>query len=253
MNFRICSILSIGLSLFSSQQIFAGSLAESWEGDTKLNANIYVFAADTSGSIQKGNIKYDVDQPFKESVKELDSSFMAHLDLSKGKWGIYVDKQIVKTSQDKQILSVPLALSTKLDQSSYGIYYQAYLSPETAAGKYSKLIVEPTIGVHHTDVKAELGVANSSMQTSASWNEVFWGARFKYNFDSPWNLASELTFGADNTHSAQAYIGYRVPVFEHNINVRAGYRYFSQDYKSGDFHWDIQQRGPVIGINLPIF
>ncbi len=37
------------------------------------------------------------------------------------------------------------------------------------------------------------------------------------------------------------------------INLRAGYRYFEQDYKSNNFHWDIRQYGPVIGINLPIF
>ena len=251
MNIKKYLYLSFG-ALFS-QAAAAGSFAESFEGAPKLNINLYVFAADVDGSVGKGNIKYDVDQPFKETVKELDESYMAHVDLSKGKWGIYADRQIVKTSQDKQAMHLPVAVNTKLDQSSYGAYYQAYVSPELTAKKQPKLIVEPTIGVHRTEAKAALAVLNQSAETGASWDEFFRGSRFKYNFNSPWNLASEVTFGAENTVSAQAYLGYRIPAFNRAVNVRAGYRYFEQDYKSNNFHWEIRQHGPVIGINLPIF
>ena len=251
MNIKKYLYLSFGV-LFS-QAAAAGSFAETFEGAPKLNLNLYVFAADVDGSIGKGNAKYDVDQPFKETVKELDESYMAHVDLSKGKWGIYADRQMVKTSQDRQAMHLPVAVHTKLEQNSYGAYYQAYVSPELTAKNQPKLIVEPTIGVHRTEAEAALAVLNQSAETEASWNEFFWGSRFKYNFNSPWNLASEVTFGAENTRSAQAYLGYRIPVFNRALNVRAGYRYFEQDYKSSNFHWEIRQHGPVIGINLPIF
>ncbi|MDR0236135.1 hypothetical protein [Acinetobacter sp.] len=232
---------------------FAESFTETWQGPVKLNLNLYVFAADVDGSIQKGKIKYDIDQPFKETVKDLDQSFMGHVDLSKGKWGLYADHQYIKTSQEKRAMYIPIALSSQLNQSSYGVYYQAYVSPEITSQHQAKFIVEPTVGLHRTEAEATLGALNQTLATDAKWTEFFWGSRFKYNFDSPWNLASELTFGTENTWVAHAYLGYRIPVLNRNFNLRAGYRYFEQDHKSNNFHWEVRQHGPVIGINLPIF
>lgn len=236
-----------------SQSTFANSFTESFEGTPKINANMYVFAADIDGTLSEKNIKYNVDQSFNETLKHLDQVFMAYLDISKGDWGIYVDKQLVKTSEAEQVFNVPVALKTKLDQTSYGIYYQAYKTPISPSQQFSKFIVEPTIGVHHTEAKATLSALGITKDAEINWNEFFWGARFRYNFDSPWNLASEITIGEKDTISAHAYLGYRIPVFKRFVNVRAGYRYFKQDYESNGFHWDIRERGPVIGINLPIF
>lgn len=243
--------LSIGL-LFN-QVAMAESFLETFQGTPKLNVNLYLFAADVDGSVSKGEMKYTVDQPFRETLKTLDSSFMAHADLSKGKWGLYADKQIVKTSQQAQVIYLPIAVHTKLDQSSYGVYYQTYISPEYTIKNQAKLIVEPTIGIHRTKAEATLTALNQSIETDAKWNEFFWGSRFKYNFNSAWNLSSEMTFGIENTLSAQAYIGYRIAVLNRDVNLRVGYRYFEQDYKSNDFQWDIRQHGPVVGINLPVF
>ncbi|MDV2468104.1 hypothetical protein QR674_03810 [Acinetobacter chinensis] len=251
MHFK--SYLFFSMAIIFSQVATAGSFSDTFQGSPKLYINLYAFAADVDGSINQGHIRYDVDQPFKETVKELDSAFMVHADISKGLWGFYTDKQTVKTSQNKHALQLPVALNTKLNQDRYGIYYQAYISSETAQNNQPRLIVEPTAGIHHTEAKATLSVLNQSVKADQSWDEFFWGTRFKYNFNSPWNLASEITFGTENTVSAHAYAGYRIPVMNRYINLRAGYRYLEQDYKSGNFHWDIIQKGPVIGINLPIF
>ena len=69
MNIKKYLYLSFG-ALFS-QAAAAGSFAESFEGAPKLNINLYVFAANVDGSVGKGNMKYDVDQPFKKQLKSL--------------------------------------------------------------------------------------------------------------------------------------------------------------------------------------
>lgn len=250
---KLNKITYFSIGILMSQLTMANTFTDTFKGPTNLNLNVYVFAADVDGSIGKGPYKYHVDQPFKETIKELDNAYMLLGDLSKGQWGIYADKQVVKTSEEVTELNIPIALSTKLDQSRYGIYYKAYVSPELTQQNYPKFVVEPTIGVHHTEAKAKLSVLNIKADADASWNEFFWGSRFKYNFDSPWNLASELTFGVHDSISAHAYIGYRLPMFKQDFNLRAGYRYLKQDHDANDFNWNIKQRGPVIGINLPIF
>lgn len=251
MKLKIISCLSIGL--FLSPFTLAGSFTDTFKGPTKLNLNVYVFAADVDGTIGQGPFNYAIDQPFKDTIKQLDNAYMFLGDLSKGKWGIYADKQIVKTSDEVTEMNIPIALSTKLDQSRYGIYYKAYESTEQTQHHYPKFVVEPTIGVHHTETKAKLSVLNIKADADTSWDEFFWGSRFQYNFDSPWNLASELTFGADDSISAHAYLGYRIPAFNRDFNARVGYRYLKQEHESDGFHWDIKQYGPVIGINIPIF
>ena len=237
----------------------ANSFSDSWEGPAKLNLNLYLFAADVDGTLSKGPIAYNVNQPFKDTLGELDDSYMLHLDLNKGLWGAYIDSKLIKTSAAQQVYTVPIALRTSLEQSSFGLYYQAYVSESRtqtkSAGEKSRprFIVEPTIGVHRTEVDATLSALQHRTETSAAWNEFFWGSRFKYNFDSPWNLAAEMSFGVEDTRSAQTYFGYRQPIFGHPVNFRLGYRYFEQNHHTNNFHWDIKQHGPVIGLSLPIF
>ena len=242
-------IAPIIFSLIATAQ--AKSLSESFEGKPKININLYLFAADINGKVSEKNIEYDVNQSFNETVKNLDRVFMSYIDFNKGDWGFYIDKQLVKTSEDQTVFNIPVAVNTRLDQTSYGIYYQAYKSPEI--NQKHKWIVEPTIGLHRTEVDATLSASGMTKKAEMNWNEFFWGTRLRYNFNSPWNLASEITVGEKDTLSAHAYLGYNIPIFKQHINLRAGYRYFQQDYRTHNFHWDIQQSGPVIGLNIPIF
>lgn len=256
------SLLAVlSLSVFSQLSHSENAFTESFSGSPQINTNIYVFAADISGSIGEKiagqPINYQVDQPFDETVKHLNQAFMGYIDFRKGDWGVYIDKQYVKTSEKDEVLDIPLAVQTKLDQTSYGIYYQAYKSPTKNAFERPKVIFEPTIGVHHTEAKAKLAAnvlgSLRTVQADVNWNEFFWGARFRYNFNSPWNIASEVTVGENDTLSAHAYVGYNIPVYKRIINLRAGYRYFHQDHTSGNFNWDITEKGPVVGFNIPIF
>jgi len=38
-----------------------------------------------------------------------------------------------------------------------------------------------------------------------------------------------------------------------NLNINLPAFAFEKNYKSNNFHWNISQQGPVLGINLPIF
>lgn len=229
------------------------NISNSWEGPVKVNLNLYAFAADANGEIKKGNVRYDVDQSFKDSLDYLDETYMLHLDVNKGRWGAFYDTKMAKFSTEANTPYTPVVADAKLKQHSLGVYYQAYISEKNTNNHYPRFIVEPMIGVHHTDLKATLGAFNQSVHTSADWNEVFWGSRFKYNFDSPWNLSAEVSLGAEDTLATQAYLGYRKEIFKRPVNFRVGYRYFEQDHHSDDFKWHISQHGPVLGINLPLF
>lgn len=238
-----CFIVICSLSGF---QAHAESIKESFAGETKVFLNIYGFAADIDGVIGYQGLNYQLDQPFKDTVDALDQALMGHLEINKGKWGIFSDIQYVKTEEKKQVYSFPVVLSTKVNLSNLGIYYRAYEQFPDGQG----LVIEPSLGVNYTDLEGVLGALGKQVSVGEDWYEYFGGVRLRYNNDSPWNLAAQYTYGTEQTQIAQAYLGYRQKVFTAPVNFRVGYRYVSQDYKNDSFKWDTVQQGPVIGIGV---
>ena len=99
MKIKIYSLLSIGIFIGQSTQ--AKRFIEGLHGALKLNPNMYAFGADEDNTIGQKNLIF------------------------------FADWQTAATSQEKHAFSLPIALNTQLDQTSYRIYNQAYLSPET--------------------------------------------------------------------------------------------------------------------------
>ena len=100
MKIKVYSLLSIGI--FMSQRTQVKRFIEGLHGALKLNPNIYAFGADVDNTISQENLNS------------------------------FTDWKTVATSQKKYALSMSIVLNTQLDQTSYRIYNQAYLSPETA-------------------------------------------------------------------------------------------------------------------------
>ncbi|WP_336953878.1 hypothetical protein [Acinetobacter sp. AS167] len=148
--------------------VYAESFIDSFDSHEKSNLNLYTFAADVDEPIKKEEIKYNIDQRFKEIVKELDHSFMAHAELIKGKWGIYANQQIIKPSQEKQTRYLPISINNQLDQGSSGTYYRAHISPAFSFKNLPKPIIEPKIGMHCTKPKAS--TLNQSTDIGSVWN-----------------------------------------------------------------------------------
>ena len=99
MKIKVYSLLSIGI--FMGQSTQAKRFIKGLHGALKLNPNMYAFGADEDNTIGQKNLNF------------------------------FADWKTTATSQEKHALSLPIALNTQLDQTSYRVYNQAYLSPET--------------------------------------------------------------------------------------------------------------------------
>lgn len=103
MKIKIYSLLSIGI--FMSQSTQAKRFIEGLHGALRLNPNMYAFGADVDNTISQKNLNF------------------------------FADWKTAATSQEKHAFSLPIALNTQLDQTSYRIYNPTYLSPETTQFK----------------------------------------------------------------------------------------------------------------------
>lgn len=228
-----------------------------------LYLSLYGFASEVNGNIGMGNKTTNAYVPFSEIWHNLDSNFMGYLDFNKDKWGLALDYQYSKVSMDKQtgmqIMShttIPLDINlmTKLNRTSVGIYYTAI--DKSFPSSKQRLRLEPTIGIHFTNVSAKVGASSAYLpqqlneERSIYWSEPYIGTRFLFEFNKKWNLAGQVDFGTKNSKGYQVYVGHRTKVFDLPANIRIGYRMISQKHREGDFNWNIRQYGPVVGLSL---
>lgn len=232
-----------------------------------LYLSLYAFTPKTDGTIGMGSRQISSRIPFSETWENLDFAFMGHVDLKKGKWGVYLDQQYAKVSMDKQAgvqitpnTAIPIKadLKTELNRTSIGMYYTALDTSEDRQRK-RRFVLEPTVGIHLTNVSAKMNAFSPGLPYSVResrsiyWSEPYLGTRFLYEFNEKWNLAGQVDFGTRHSKGYQVYLGYRTKLFNLPANVRIGYRRIDQKHREGDFNWHVKQYGPVIGVSLQFY
>ncbi|MBP6861615.1 MAG: hypothetical protein KBC57_04575 [Neisseriaceae bacterium] len=228
--------------------------AQATEAPLRVYVSAYGFAAKIKGDVAIGPLKHSVDVPFSDTWDNLDSAYMAYLDVAKGRWGAYIDKQYVKTTNADQVGPAQLRLKTKLDRTSVGVYVTAFDTGTNDQGQ--RFSLAPTIGLHFTSVTAELKASaiglSKQANRSASWREPYIGTRFLYDLNPHWNVAGQVDIGSRHSKGYQAYVGYRTELFKQPTNLRLGYRVIDQKHQQGNFNWDIKQSGPVLGLSMQL-
>lgn len=223
----------------------------------------YVWASSLGGNIGLAGYSAPVHLPFREIFDHLDAVAMGNVEFAWKRGGLYVDGQYSKTSQQEQLLGVPIDMTVKITRLSGGGFYKAIVVPlgaDNASGGVRKLSIEPTAGLRWTQlaIRADSPIARAAKK--ANWTDPFVGLRLNADIARRWNLAAETDFvvGGD-AHSgvnAQAYLGYRLSLGRQSTVLRLGYRYLKQDYSQPDFTglgrflWDTEQKGPVAGISM---
>ncbi len=226
----------------------------------------YVWGASLGGDLGLAGLQTGAHLPFGDIFKHLDIAAMGNLELVNGRWGGYLDAQHVKTSQTEQVLSIPVDLDIRTTRVAGGFYYKAWIVPlsgETAFGVQRNISFEPTAGLRWTDLKARAAAAPLALQTSkgASWVDPFVGLRMNADLSRHWNLFVQgdvggFGAGSDISVNAAAMLGYRTHVLGQRTILRAGYRFIYEDYDQPDFTgrgrfvWDMQQRGPLVGMSV---
>ena len=228
------------------------------EREWKVIISPYVWATSLNGDTSVLGVPAHVNVPFDETLKNLDIAIMGNAEITNGIVGAYFDGQYAKVSTDEPIHSVDIGVgmtSTVLSAGAYYRIYEAALGGDTVFGTMRTFAIEPTVGVRWTRLSTELKGAGHHISASESWTYPFVGARVNFDLTDRWNVAAEGDvggFGAGSQLSlnGQVYLGYRTTVFGRNGIVRAGYRALYQDYENNDFHWEVTQHGPVLGVSM---
>ena len=257
-RFRLAAALTL-----TAGAAFHPSLVEAQDNGWSVTVSPYVWAASLDGNASLAGFDTHVDVPFSETFEHLDLALFGDVEIRKGRWGVFIDGQYVKTSQEEDLLSQTLDLGITTSRAQGAIFYRIYASPQggaTVTGEPRVFTVDPLIGVRWTELKADVQVAGLAATKKADWTEPFVGVKSSWDVSERWNLSGEADvggFGVDKKKSGnvQAFLGYRLHLLERPSMLKIGYRAFYQRYETGDFtgqtfRWSVTQHGPVVGLSM---
>lgn len=259
MTRRLTAVGAGALSLLAAAAATSARAEDEWS----VTVSPYVWAGSLDGKAALAGLRTHVDVPFSEAMENLDLAALAEVEIMRGRWGLYLDGQYVKSSQEQELLAQQLGLGITKVNAMAGIFYRIYDSPQggdTVTGEPRRFVVEPMVGVRWTKLKADVEVLGFATSKKADWTEPFIGVRSSLDLTDRWNLSGQADVGGfdiDDKRSvnAQAFVGYRTQLLSRPAVLRAGYRVLYQSYETDDFtgqtfRWDVTQQGPVVGLSL---
>ena len=234
---------------------FAQMESEAW----KFEATPYLFAAGLRGVAGVRGVTMDLDVPFSDIAKQIDSAFEGMLEARKGKWIFGLDMLYMKLSGDEaKSWNAPLGTgSAKLDVTVSQYLYQVSAGHRVVdertkvdllgGVRYTRLDVDVTLGV-----SAPLLPDGSRTATGhESWYDGVVGARVLQPLGERWTAVGYLDYGivggSDKTYQAYAGVNWH---FSRNLTAKLGYRYLYADYTHNGFTWDMASYGVQVGLGI---
>ncbi|MEM1078722.1 MAG: hypothetical protein AAGI09_09370 [Pseudomonadota bacterium] len=228
----------------------AGQETDGW----RYQISPYLWGAGLSGEagVIPGAPPVDVDLSFKDILDDLEIAAMAVGQARKGNWAIQIDLQHVRTKSTGAVASDDVdraEVDTTTQSFSAQLDYLAYEAAGTelwVSGGLRYWNVDTTLTLEGGDI----GVQKA--RGSDSWWDPVVGLRGR----KPLGANSYLTgwaylggFGAGSDLMTDVFLGAGYDVTE-TTSLVGGLRYQSVDRRNGDFIWDVEQAGPLVGLTI---
>ena len=225
--------------------------AEKWS----FHISPYVWAASLKGTVAAVPRlpAIDVDADFKDILENLDLAAMAFVELRYGQFGGYADIIYSKVTADADTPAQILFDNIKADSTTFiGTFGLAYRPLEGERG-FVDLLVAARVWSVDTELDLDGGLlADRKIEDNQNWVDPVIGVKGRFDLGADFFLngvGHVGGFGAasDLTWDVFGGLGYQ---FNDMISAVAGYRHLEVDYKHGDFKYDVQMSGPVIGATI---
>lgn len=193
----------------------------------------------------------NIDVSFRDVLQDLDGAVMAAGEIRWGRWSFLADVMYTQVSPGG---TLPGPFQSGVDVRSRSLTLQAdalYRLHDSPT-----LAVDAGVGLRfwHLDnrltIEPGLLPTGISYSQSASWVDPVFAARIIAQLGGPWSLTlvgdvGGFDVGAQFTWQAIGTVNYQ---WTSNLALRAGYRMLSVDYQEGNFLYDVQMQGPILGM-----
>jgi hypothetical protein len=190
-----------------------------------------------------------VDADFGDIVENLDIAFMGIGEARKGRLGLLADIVYLKISADAETPG-PFFSGANLEAKSFiGTFEASYRIVDENKGSVD-LLAGARIWSVTTELALGAGIlAAQRRQNSETWIDPVIGIKGRLILDPEFYLTAMANLGgfgvgSDTTWDVFGGLGYQVNNW---FSAVIGYRHLAVDYKEGNFIFDVEMSGPVIG------
>jgi hypothetical protein len=214
----------------------------------------YLWTAGISGraSVLAAIPPVQVSQSFSDIFQNLDLAGMVQLQARKGRFALTGDVAYIRTTAREETPG-PLIDEIRLRSTSKS----AALMGEVLLYEDATNLLWAGAGIRYWDVSNNVRITSSRDPVleggaSDSWFDPVLGVRANVGLAGPvfamgWAYVGGFGIGSDFTADLYGGLGYR---FSRSFSAQLGYRWLAVDRTNGDFGYNVEQRGPQLGVTL---
>jgi hypothetical protein len=240
--FSICIAANFGLAV--------GSAAEAQDSGWRYEVAPYIWGAGISGTVAAapGLPPAEVDASFSDILKRLDMGAFVFGAATKDRFGLMADLQYISLSEDAEALGGLLSGTVESKTLVFSLGAEWVLS-ETETGEL-RAIGGGRLWKTDTDIALTVGPGGGTISGSDDWWDAMVGLRGRHNLsDKSYLTGVALVGGGGSDFMADVFLGYGYRLSERTA-LTGGYRFLKVDRRNGDFVYDVEQQGILLGLNF---
>jgi opacity protein-like surface antigen len=231
------------------------SVAPAQEDQWKFSTAPLFWATSIEGDMTVRGTTVDVDLPFEDLADVTEFGFATHLELQKGKFGLYANPSYTKLEGDGQAPGGPATFEQDFWLVHGGIFFNL-VEPQGDR----PLTLDLTLGVRYLNVETELTVPLDTLTSSTKLLDPTVGLRMKKNLTEKisLNVAGDVGgFGisegdtSDFSWQALALVGYDI---NEKFTILGGYRGVGIETSEGsgvdEKGFDLVMHGLMLGVQV---
>jgi opacity protein-like surface antigen len=255
--------------LLSPIFISGNAIADDSVSDWQFEATPFLWASQLDGNVNASvigplgtqrQLNSPIDMSFSDIWERLDKAFMGVFEARKGDWifafeGVYFKLSDSVSGQGPSGLEVKYAVDADVTEQ----LYQGTIGRRVVDDEKVKLDIFGGLRYIRldTDVNVIIGPLGtiplgSKLSTTKEWVDPVIAARITTELSENWSLVGYADIGLTGMGSDTTYQGYAGAnwAMAESYTLKMGYRYLYQDYKDGDFRWDMTTKGPFLGLGV---
>ena len=212
----------------------------------------YFWLAGLHGTGGVGNRTTQVDESFRDVFDALNFAFMGTFEARKDKFISLTDLEYVSVSDDKAtpgplFSSVDAGFKTFIFDQEVG--YRLWENPEKGASL--DVLGGARVWRVKTDFEFGAGILPATrIEASRSWVDAVGGLRGKMALSQKMFLTGKFDLGGGGSHFTWQVFGGAGYNLNPKIALIFGYRVLDVDYDKNNFVFDMNQRGPILGLGF---
>ena len=197
--------------------------------EIKINVTFYTWLSSLSSEITTENTQVTSEVPFGDILKALDFANFAHLEIQKGRWGLFSELDFIKLSEDTEFRN-PRS-NIPLTKHADGVIEETMFELGAIRSfEGERLGLDVLAGIRYFRLDSDVRVGPIESNITTDWVDPLIGARLRWKMSDKWlaSLRGDLAgFGIGSGSELSTNV---VAALTYSINDRysliLGYRYF---------------------------